>query len=168
MTQTILCLCSGNYCRSPMAEGLLRREIARNGHAGQIVVQSAGTTSHYDGEPPAPLVVQVVIERGGDLDGHRPHQVTGSEIAQADLILAMAQEHVDYIAAHFPEAAGRTMLLSQLIGQRADVPDPGVQELVALNWCADIIERDITQGYAEILRRAFNNEITTCPSDSGR
>jgi protein-tyrosine phosphatase len=156
MTKTILCICSGNYCRSPMAEGLLRREIARSGHAGQLVVRSAGTTSYYEGQPPAPLVAQIVKERGGDLDGHRPHQVTGGEIAQADLILAIAQEHVDYIAEHFPAALPRTLLLSQLFGQHADVPDPGVQEIGALDGCADLIERYITQGYSEILRRVIN------------
>ena len=66
MPKTILCICSGNYCRSPIAEGLLRREIASHGHASQIVVRSAGTTKYYEGQPPAPLVVQVVKERGGD------------------------------------------------------------------------------------------------------
>jgi protein-tyrosine phosphatase len=156
MPKTILCICSGNYCRSPMAEGLLRREIARNGHAGQIVVRSAGTTSYYEGQPPAPLVVQIVKERGGDLNGYHPRQLTPQDIAQADLILAIAQEHVDYIAEHFPAALPRALLLSQLIGQHADVPDPGVQEIGALDGCADLIERYITQGYSEILRRVIN------------
>jgi len=154
--KTILCICSGNYCRSPMAEGLLRREVANRGHAGQIVVRSAGTTNYYEGQSPAPLVVQVVKERGGDLNGYHPRQITPQDIAQADLVLAVAQEHVDYIAEHFPEAAPRTRLLSQLIGQHADVPDPGVQEIGALNWCADLIERYITKGYSEILRQVIN------------
>jgi len=139
-----------------MAEGLLRREIARNGHAGQIVVRSAGTTNYYEGQPPAPLVMQVVKERGGNLNGYHPHQLTPQDIAQADLILAIAQEHVDYIAEHFPEAMPRTLLLSQAIGQPADVPDPGVQEIGALDRCADLIERYIVKGYTEILRRVIN------------
>jgi len=139
-----------------MAEGLLRREIARNGHAGQVVVRSAGTTNYYEGQPPAPLVVQVVKERGGNLNGYHPRQLTPQDIAQADLILAIAQEHVDYIAEHFPEAMPRTLLLSQAIGQHADVPDPGVQEIGALDRCADLIERYIVKGYTEILRRVIN------------
>jgi protein-tyrosine phosphatase len=154
--KTILCICSGNYCRSPMAEGFLRREIMNHGHAEKIVVRSAGTTNYYEGRPPAPLVVQVVKERGGDLNGYRPRQLTPQDIAQADLILAIAQEHVDYIVEHFPEATPRTLLLSLLIGQYADVPDPGVQEIGALDWCANLIERYITKGYAEILRRVIN------------
>ena len=154
--KTILCICSGNYCRSPMAEGLLRREIARNGHAGQVVVRSAGTTNYYEGQPPAPLVVQAVKERGGNLNGYHPHQLTPQDIAQADLILAIAQEHVDYIAEHFPKAMPRTLLLSQAIGQHADVPDPGIQEIGALDRCADLIERYIVKGYTEILRRVIN------------
>jgi protein-tyrosine phosphatase len=155
MSKTILCLCTGNYCRSPIAEGLLRREIAHNGHAGQVVVRSAGTTADCEGRPPAPLVVQVVRERGGNLNGHYPHQVTHDEIAQAALILALAQEHVDYVRAHFPEAASRTMLLAEAVGQTADVPDPRVQELGALNRCADMIERYITQGYTQILQKVI-------------
>ncbi len=139
-----------------MAEGLLRREIEHNGHASQILVRSAGTTNYYEGQPPAPLIMQVVKERGGDLNGYHPHQLTPQDIAQADLILAIAQEHVDYVAEHFPEAAPRTLLLSQLIGQHADVPDPGVQEIGALNWCADLIERYIMKGYPEITRRVIN------------
>ena len=139
-----------------MAEGLLRREIARHDHARQIVVHSAGTTNYYEGQPPAPLVLQVVKERGGDLNGYHPRQLTPQDITQTDLILAIAQEHVDYIAERFPEAVPRTLLLSQLIGQHADVPDPGVQEIGALNWCADLIERYITKGYSEILRQVFS------------
>jgi protein-tyrosine-phosphatase len=131
----------------------LRREVKLNGHASRIVVRSAGTRDVYNGQPPAPLIVQVVRERGGDLNGYRPHQVTPGEIEQANLILAMAQEHADYIVEHYPQAALRTMLLSQVVGQHADVPDPGVQEIIALDWCADIIERYITQGYREIVRR---------------
>jgi protein-tyrosine phosphatase len=156
MPKTILCICSGNYCRSPMAEGLLRREIANHGHASQISVHSAGTTNYYEGQPPAPLVMQVVKEHGGDLNGYHPRQLTPQDIAQADLILAIAQEHMDYIAEHFPQAAPRTLLLSQLVGQHADVLDPGVQEIGALDRCADLIERYITKGYAEILRRVIN------------
>jgi len=145
-SKTILCICAGNYCRSPIAEGLLRRAVKHNGHASQIVVRLAGTRDVYNGQPPAPLIVQVVRERGGDLNGYRPHQVTPGEIEQANLILAMAQEHADYIVEHYPQAELRTMLLSQVVGQPADVPDPGVQEIIALDWCADIIECYITQG----------------------
>jgi protein-tyrosine phosphatase len=153
MTKTILCVCSGNYCRSPIAEGLLRREIERNGLASDIAVHSAGTVDVYEGEPPAPLVAQVVSERRGHLNGHRPHQITSEEIEQADLVVAMAQEHVDYIARHYPEAASRTMLLSQAVGGSADVPDPGVQELGPLRECADLIEGYVTRGCGEIIRR---------------
>ncbi len=156
LPKTILCLCSGNYCRSPMAEGLLRREVARHGQAGEVRVRSAGTVAYYEGKPPAPLVVRVVGERGGELNGYRPHQVTPDEMTQADLIVAMAAEHVDYIAAHFPQALPRVMLLSQAAGLHADVPDPGIQELGALRRCADLIEGYITEGYAEILRRVIH------------
>lgn len=133
----------------------MRREIERNGSAGQIIVRSAGTANVYEGEPPAPLVVQVVTERGGHLNGYLPHQATREEIERADLILAMAQEHSDYISRNYPEAAPRTMLLSQAVGRSADVHDPGAQELGLLRECADLIEGYITRGYDEIVQRAM-------------
>jgi protein-tyrosine phosphatase len=158
MTKMILCVCSGNYCRSPIAEGLLRREIDRHGLAGHIAVHSAGTVDVYEGEPPAPLVGQVVSERRGHLNGHRPHQITPEEIGRADLVVAMAQEHVDYIARYYPKAASRAMLLSHAVGLSADVPDPGVQELGPLRECADLIEGYITRGFGEIVRRVAGKQ----------
>lgn len=153
-TKTILCLCSGNYCRSPMAHGLLRHALAERGYDGQFDVTSAGTQFDFDGHPPAPFVVQVVRERGARDFTYRPHHITDGEVERADLILAMAVHHRDWIAEHYPDALPRTMLLAEAIGHTFSVPDPGVHQLDPLRQTADLIEYCIRTGLDTIIDRA--------------
>ncbi len=82
-----------------------------------------------------------------------PHQITADEIEKADLILGVAQEHLDWIGDHYPAAAARTCLLSDLIDERWDVIDPGVQELEPLRVCRNTIDRVISNGLPELVRR---------------
>jgi len=152
-TKTILCLCNGNYCRSPMAEGLLRKHLAAYGE-GMFRVISAGTTRYHAGEPPAPLVLQAVRRRAAPDFTYASHQVTPDEMAEADLILAMAAEHREWIAEYYPDARVRTMLLSEAIGQSFDIPDPGVERAVTIEEIADLIERCVQEGIAIIVARA--------------
>jgi protein-tyrosine phosphatase len=147
--KTILCLCNGNYCRSPIAEGLLRKQLEAHGH-GMFRVTSAGTTRVHEGKPPASLTIQVIRQRAAPDFTHTPHHVTPDEVAQADLILAMAAEHRDWIAEHYPDARSRTMLLAEAIGQSFDIPDPGVDKMVTLEEIVDLIEQCVRDGVATI------------------
>jgi len=151
---TILCLCSGNYCRSPLAEGFLRASLAAHDNSRHFRVVSAGTTRHYEGQPPAPWIVELVRERAQRDFTHTPHRVTSNEVAEADLILAMAGEHREWIADHYPEALARTMLLSEAIGQAFDIPDPGDDDTVTVEQTADLIERCVRGGLDAITARA--------------
>jgi protein-tyrosine phosphatase len=152
---TILFICSGNYCRSPLAEGVARLRLQQAGYSRQIVTRSAGTLREYEGLPPAPLILEVLREVGADGPHHPPHQITPAEIQQADLILGVAQHHVDWIAEHYPVARARTFLLSDLIAEQWDVADPGVQGLDPLRACRDTIDCVITQGLPEMVRRTL-------------
>jgi protein arginine phosphatase len=147
-------VCSGNYCRSPLAEGLARLRLKQAGYAGQFFTHSAGTRSVYEGQPSAPLIQEVLREIGADGQVNPPHQIRSDEIEQAAVIFGVAQEHLDWIAQHYPTATSRTFLLSDLIGERWDVIDPGVQELDPLRACRDTIDRVITAGLPEMIRRA--------------
>jgi protein-tyrosine-phosphatase len=152
--KTILFVCSGNYCRSPLAEGLARLRLKQAGYDGQFAVRSAGTLPEYAGQPAAPLILEVLHEIGADGPFNPPHQLTADEIDQADLILGIAQHHLDWIGGHYPAAAPRTFLLSDLIGERWDVIDPGVQALEPLRVCRNTIDRVISNGLSELVRRA--------------
>ena len=91
----VLFVCTGNTCRSPMAEGILKKMLEDKG-AGNLEVTSAGT----HGLPNAPaslFAIQVVGERGVDLSRHRSRRLTPEMIKQADLILAMSPEHLGYM-----------------------------------------------------------------------
>jgi len=151
--ETILCLCSGNYCRSPLAEGFLRASLAAHDNRRRFHVISAGTTRHYEGQPPAPRIVELVRERTHRDFTYTPHHVTPNEVAEADLILAMAGEHRKWIADHYPEALRRTMLLSEAVGQAFDIPDPGDDETVTLEQTATLIERCVQEGLDVIMTR---------------
>ncbi len=152
--KTILFVCSGNYCRSPLAEGLARLRLKEAGYGSQFRACSAGTLPDYEGQPSAPLILEVLREIGAAGQARPPHQIRPDEIQQASVIFGVAQEHLDWIKLHYAAASSRAFLLSDLIGERWDVPDPGVQKIEALRECRDTIDHVITTGLQELIRRA--------------
>ena len=87
----ILAVCLGNICRSPLAEGLLRREIeSRNLN---WTVDSAGTGSWHAGERPDPRSIAVAQQYGLDISGQRARQLQSADLDEYDLILAMDESN---------------------------------------------------------------------------
>jgi protein-tyrosine phosphatase len=109
----ILVVCSGNICRSPIAEGLLRRALERRVGKDAPGVSSAGTIA-VDGGHATDASVAAAGELGIDIGGHRARRLSAS-LAEADLIVCMAAEHRDAIAALAPSAADRTFTLKELV-----------------------------------------------------
>ncbi len=118
----ILLVCSGNTCRSPMAEALLRRRLAREGSEG-VSVSSAGTAA-VEGEPASEGAYLVALEDGLDLSGHRARLLTPDLVAAADLILTMSRSHLARSVAL--GGAGKTFLLGEFggTGRVAEISDP--------------------------------------------
>jgi protein-tyrosine-phosphatase len=122
MTQ-ILLVCTGNTCRSPLAEAMLRRKLAERGVDG-VTVESAGTGA-WDGAPASEGAYLVALEHGLDLSAHRARLLTRELVGNVDLVLTMARHHrarVEQlgsdVAVHLlGEYAGRT-------GAEAEVRDP--------------------------------------------
>lgn len=118
----ILLVCTGNTCRSPMAEALLRRKLTERNLDG-ITVGSAGTGA-WDGAPASEGAYLVALEHGLDLSGHRARLLTRDLANQASMILTMGRHHrarveqLGGVEAHLlGEYAGRN-------GLEAEVRDP--------------------------------------------
>ena len=90
MIQHVLFVCTGNICRSPLAESLLERALKDRGL--EVQVTSAGTGA-WDGAPASEGAYLVGLERGLDLSGHRARLLTRELVEVADLILTMARHH---------------------------------------------------------------------------
>lgn len=116
MINRILVVCTGNICRSPLAEALLRAELPR------LQLGSAGIGALV-GYPADPNAAAVAAEQGLDVSAHAARQLDQRLIADSDLILGMDDSHVAWINQNFPHARGRAFLLGHWDGQ-AEVPDP--------------------------------------------
>ncbi len=124
MVQSILFVCLGNICRSPSAEGVVRRQAARRGLA--LRVDSAGTGDWHSGSMPYGPMRAAAHARGYDLDGQRARQVRQGDFADFDLILAMdAQNLADLHALSDGGAEFRLLTDFAPAALGADhVPDP--------------------------------------------
>lgn len=91
---SVLMVCTGNICRSPTADGLLRHELAKAGLDDRVFVDSAGTHDYHIGDPPDPRSCATAKTYGVDLSVLRARQVTKEDFETFDLILAMDDGHL--------------------------------------------------------------------------
>ena len=89
----ILVVCTGNICRSPMAEVVLRERLGESGLADRVEVASAGTSNEEEGNPIDRRARAVLAENGYPVPHHHAHQVAPGELARYDLALAMTRQH---------------------------------------------------------------------------
>ena len=120
MFQRILVVCTGNICRSPMAEILLSRRLRQAGR--QVEVRSAGVGALVN-QPADEPARERMSARGLDLEPHRARQLDSELARWADLILVMEQAHRDAVSDIEPTARGKVYLLGHWDGGK-DVPDP--------------------------------------------
>lgn len=135
MINSVLIVCTGNICRSPIGEGLLALR------APQIRVSSAGVGAMV-GWPADELAVAVMNDRGHDIAAHRARQLSRAMLAESDLVLTLDQHHSDWINGRFPEYRGKVHKILRWQGN-ADVPDPYRQPKAAFEESYRLIDSGI-------------------------
>ena len=123
---SILFVCLGNICRSPLAEGVFRTVWAERGWGRDMLLDSAATSGWEVGSAPDPRSIAVAMRHGIDISGQRARKVTPQDFSRFDLILGMDRSNVADLKGLAPAAArDRVQLFLELAhGQARDVPDP--------------------------------------------
>jgi len=149
----IVVVCTGNTCRSPMAEIMCRKMMADRvgcslnelGEHG-VMVMSAGISAMM-GARPTPEAVEVMSKQGLPLADHESQPLTMQLVRQADIIWTMTRAHRQAIISQWPEAASRTMVLAR---DQSDVADPIGGPLEYYQKCAEQIKRLLAERISEL------------------
>ena len=153
-------VCLGNICRSPMAETLIRAELATADLSGLVSVESAGTGDWHLGEPMDRGARSELARRGYDGSAHRARQIGPSWIDRFDLLIAMDSANlraIERMAAGRPGLSGRIRLLRSFdpaAPPGAQVPDPyggGSDEFAAVFDMIQAAARGLVIGLAAVL-----------------
>jgi protein-tyrosine phosphatase len=111
---SVLCVCAGNICRSPMSERLLVADaLALGGGPDVLYVHGAGTGGWHAGEPMDRQAARQVEARGGDASGFRARKLLAEHVEASDLILTATIEQVDYVVELCPDAGARTFVFGE-------------------------------------------------------
>ena len=127
MTQSVLFVCLGNICRSPLAEGVFRSELGRRGLAGRISVDSCGTGGWHVGEPPDPRSVACARSHDIDISAQRARQLQIEDFHRFDWIVTMDRANLRQCLDRRPVSSAaelRTFMSFVAEAEVEDVPDP--------------------------------------------
>lgn len=156
--KSILFVCTGNTCRSPMAEGLFRN-LLRN--RKDFLVHSAGVGA-FDGGFASADAIAAMNEEGIDIAQHRSQSVSKQLVREATYIFAMTADHIASLQSRFPEAKGKIFLVREWSDGHRDVPDPIGQGRVAYRHCRDTLKSSIFA----IIKKLENPETSALMSST--
>lgn len=147
--RSVLFVCLGNICRSPLAEGVFRHQLAQRSGL-EIEFDSAGTAAYHQGEPPDERMRDVAQRHGVSLEGQRARRVVDEDFDRFDLILAMDAENLRNLRRRAPGGNRERIRLFREFDPKGtgDVPDPyyggpdGFEEVfdIADRSCAKLLD----------------------------
>jgi protein-tyrosine phosphatase len=144
-TLSVLFVCLGNICRSPLAEALFRNVVVEAGLEDRFVIDSAGTSGYHDGEPPDRRTTAVAAKRGVKVDG-TSRQITGTDVDSFDYLIVMDAENLRNVERLARNARGtpEVWLLREFDpdpGGDLNVPDPYFGGADGFENVHEIVER---------------------------
>jgi len=139
---SILFVCTGNTCRSPMAAALCTSLITKYypHYDGQIQINSAGCSAG-DGDLASREAIAVLTGKNLALESHRARRINQQLLADTDLIITMGEGHRNYIITKWPEFQTRIYTLRELAKEYGDVSDPFGQDHIVYQKTAAELER---------------------------
>lgn len=148
---TILIVCTGNTCRSPMAESLLKDKLKQQVDSMTIRVVSAGVSAQPGG-PASEGAVLAIKERGLSLDDHQSRSISQGLLERSDLILTMTSNHRQAILSRWPHVSSKIFSLAPA---GTDVSDPYGGPIEAYRKCADRIDQCLDQWIEKLDTKSF-------------
>lgn len=157
-TISVLFVCLGNICRSPLAEAVFRETVAEHGLEGRFRIDSAGTSGYHDGEPPDSRTRQVAARRGVQVRG-TSRRVTADDVERFDYLVAMDADNLREVERLIEPYASdgnapRAHLLREFDPEATgdlEVPDPYFGGPRGFDDVHDLVERS-ARGFLQYLR----------------
>ena len=154
----ILFVCTGNICRSAMAEAFMIRELAAGNGRSDVIISSVGLQAE-EGCVPPPEVVAVMQEFGLDVSEHRAHRLGREDVDDADLILAMAMHNSSRLLTEYQEAVDRVFTLKEFViqgekkGREIVEQDPENRLRELRGWIRHIEGLELAPGQGDLNER---------------